>query len=163
MFFAEFLKRLKFNQITDPAGSGLLPLSLKQTLLDPRARLAVFHAEMLADLPKAHSVFAESGMFLSIQQVVQRLWIVAESRGRGLHTVIANIIDQGIHRARIESPPELRAWSLDSMLIQESPARALVVACYRCKFFAESHRVLVLLNQRKRLRRPSSPASALGA
>jgi hypothetical protein len=28
MFFAEFLKSLKFNQITDPAGSGLLSLCL---------------------------------------------------------------------------------------------------------------------------------------
>jgi hypothetical protein len=44
MFLAELLKSLKFNQITDPAGSRLLPLCLQQALVDPGARLAVFHA-----------------------------------------------------------------------------------------------------------------------
>src|SRR5260370_10184328 len=116
---------------------------------------------MHSELAECHRVFAHLGVVLPVQEVIEALRVVAELLGGGVDAMVGDVLDQLVARFTIKLVPGCCAWPLDAVLVKKTPAGARVVTGQGFQFLAQRRRRLFLVDDLKRLRRPSPPCPAL--
>src|SRR6185437_10742076 len=136
MLLAEFPQGFELDEVAHGAGPRFFPNSLEEAHLDPSGRLIVFDPQMGANFAQAHRVRAEASMFLAVEKVVKALRIIAESECCIMNSMFRDVLDQLIRLLAVEFVSRSGSGPWNAVLIQESPARTLVIAGDRRKFFA---------------------------
>ena len=136
MLLAEFPESFELDEVAHGASPRFFPNSLEEAHLDPSGRLIVLDPQMGANLAQAHRVRAETSMFLAVEEVVKALRVIAESERRIMNSMLGDVLDQLIRLPAVEFVSRTGSGPLDAVLVQEPPARTLVIAGDRRKFFA---------------------------
>src|SRR5579872_4879005 len=162
MLFAEFPESIELDEIADGAGPRFAPHCLEQTQFDPAGRLAVFDAQVRADLTQAHRIPAQIRVLLPVEKVIQALRLIAETKRSSLDAMIRDVFDQLIRLPTIKFVSRCGARPLNAVLVEESPAGASIIAGNFFEFSAQRGRVFGLPDDLERFGWPLSPPPRLG-